>query len=270
VVRRWRMYAGLAALVLLVPVVLSNLLSRQTPPAEASPNVPRLRVEVVARYPHDTGAFTEGLELHDGRLYEGTGRTGQSDLRVVEPKTGGVRARAALPEPVFGEGITVVGRRIWQLTFQNEFAFLRDRDTLAEIRRVPYQGEGWGLCHDAARHRLVMSDGGARLTFRDPETFRPLGSVPVTVDGRSMRGINELECVGDKVWANVWRTDRIVRIDAVSGRVEAVADAAEVRSRSDADDADVLNGIASVPGTGTFLITGKLWRWTFLVRFTER
>jgi glutamine cyclotransferase len=239
-----------------------------SPAATGTPSVAeRLKVEVVAAFPHDTAAFTQGLELHDGVLYEGTGLTGQSELRTVDPETGGVLERVALPETVFGEGITVVGDRIWQLTFLNEFAFRRDRATLAEIDRVGYTGQGWGICHDAARQRLIMSNGSAELTFRDPETFAPLSSVPVTLDGAPLANINELECVGDKVWANVWLTDQIVRIDPNTGTVEAVVDASGLLSESEQQGADVLNGIAATPEPGVFLITGKFWPKMFRVRF---
>jgi glutamine cyclotransferase len=233
----------------------------------AAQRAERLRVEVLATYPHDTAAFTQGLELHDGLLYEGTGLTGQSELRIVEPETGDVRDRVALPDTVFGEGITVVGERIWQLTYLSEFAFLRDRSTLTEVGRVEYAGQGWGLCHDPFRERLVMSSGAAELTFRDPETFAPLSSVPVTLDGEPLRNINELECVGDKVWANVWLTDQIVRIDPGTGIVEAVVDASGLLTESERQQADVLNGIAATPEAGVFLITGKLWPKLFRVRF---
>lgn len=238
------------------------------PAAQASQPVEQLRVEVLASYPHDTDAFTQGLEIHDGVLYEGTGRYGQSDLRTVEVETGEVGDRVRLPESVFGEGITVVGQRIWQLTFQEEFAFLRDRSTLAETKRVEYTGEGWGLCYDPTRDRLVMSNGDPRLTFRDPETFDRLASVTVTLDGQPVTRINELECVDGKVWANVWRTDQILRIDPATGTVGAVVDASGLLTESEQAGADVLNGIAAVPCTDTFLVTGKLWPRMFLVRFS--
>lgn len=252
---RWMALAGLAAAVVA--------------PVQASAAPQQLRVEVLASYPHDTGAFTQGLELRGDLLYEGTGRYGRSDIRVVEPSTGAVRARVALPDSAFGEGITIVGQRIWQLTFLEQYAFLRDRATLGEIRQVAYDGEGWGLCHDPARRRLVMSNGSADLTFRDPDTFAPLASVTVTRDGEPLRAINELECVGDAVWANVWLTDQIVRIDPDTGVVDAVVDASGLLTEAEEAGADVLNGIAAVPCTDTFLITGKLWPRTFHVRFTD-
>lgn len=255
-----------AALTALVTAVLPAS-AQAAPVAQPPDTVQQLRVEVLASYPHDRAAFTQGLEIHDGVLYEGTGLYRQSDLRIVEPTTGEVRQRVALPDTAFGEGITLVGDRIWQLTFLEEFAFLRDRDTLAEISQVGYTGQGWGLCHDPGRGRLVMSSGQPELVFRDPETFDALGSVPVTLDGQPLPDINELECVDGQVWANVWRTDRIVRIDPETGVVNAVVDAAGLLTESEQVGVDVLNGIAAVPCTDTFMITGKLWPRLFLVRF---
>jgi glutamine cyclotransferase len=266
---RWLAIAALTTVGVVVATFVTDLTEERVPTTQAAENVPRLRVQVLARYPHDTKAFTQGFELHDGLLYEGTGLTGESEMRIVQPETGQVRSRVALPDSVFGEGITLVDDRIWQLTFQNEFAFVRDRSTLAELQRVNYSGEGWGLCHDPARARLVMSNGSDRLTFRDPRTFEQLASIPVTLDGAPLERINELECVGDRVWANVFTTDQIVRIDPASGRVEAVVEAAGLLTEDEARNADVLNGIAAVPGTDTFMITGKFWPWTFLVRFAQ-
>lgn len=230
-----------------------------------SGSVPHLRTEVINTLPHDRSSFTQGLELADGTLYEGTGLRGSSLLRATDPAGGSVLAEEPLPARFFGEGITVTGDRIWQLTWQEGVAFERDRRTLRELRRVRYDGEGWGLCHDGSR--LVMSDGGDRLTFRDPSSFEPVGSVRVTLDGNPVRELNELDCSHGAVWANIWQSDRIVRIDPASGRVTAVVDASGLLPPEQAARAGVLNGIASVPGTDEFLLTGKNWPTTFRVRF---
>jgi glutaminyl-peptide cyclotransferase len=242
----------------------------------AGGEVAQLAVEVIERYPHDTAAFTQGLELHEGVLYESTGLYGESDMRTVELATGEVIELVELPDTAFGEGMTIVDDQIWQITWQEQIAFLRDRATLAELDQVSYTGEGWGICHDEGNDRLVMSNGTPELTFRDPTTFESTGTVTVTRDGQPLQRINELECVGDKVWANVWQTDEIVCIDPQTGVVESVVNAAGLLTPEEAAAADVLNGIAAAPGLsttsgpGTFLITGKLWPWLFLVQFVPR
>jgi glutaminyl-peptide cyclotransferase len=236
-----------------------------SPPRDDQPA--KQRAEVLAVVPHDTTAFTQGLELVDGVLYEGTGRKGSSTLRALDPASGEVRAQVALPADLFGEGITVVGSTIWQLTWRDGVAIQRDRSTLAELRRVSYPGEGWGICHDATAGRLVMSDGTDRLTFRDPQTFQPVGQTRVTSGGSPITRINELECVPGAVLANIWATDTVVRIDLASGRVMAEVDLSGLLPAGEQDGADVLNGIAAVPGTDQFLVTGKQWPKLFRVRF---
>jgi glutamine cyclotransferase len=235
-------------------------------PTQTPSPVPTLRPEVLAELPHDPSAFTQGFEIDDGVLYEGTGLEGHSQLRELDPDTGAVRRSVPLRSELFGEGITVAGDRIWQLTWRNGVALEWDRAALTLRREVPVQGEGWGLCDDGTR--LVRSDGTDHLRFHDPVTFTEQGSVAVTLDGAPVDRLNELECVDGQVWANVWQTDRIVRIDPTSGRVTAVVDAADLLDPARRADTDVLNGIAAVPGDdGTFLVTGKLWPVMFRVRF---
>jgi len=232
-----------------------------------------LRADVLEEIPHDPEAFTQGFELVDGVLYEGTGLEGSSTMRATDPETGEVRQEVPLPDDLFGEGITVVDDTIWQLTWQEGIAIRRNRATLAEAGRATYDGEGWGLCHDPAANRLIMSNGTDRLSFRDPETFDETGDTEVRdSDGEPVAELNELECVPDQdgriqVYANVWKTDEIVRIDPASGRVTATIDLSGLLSEDERADVDVLNGIAAIPGTNEFLVTGKLWPTTFRVRF---
>lgn len=232
------------------------------------PGVARLRVQVLATVPHDPTAFTEGFELSaDGRtLWEGTGLTGASQLRATDPVTGAVRRAVDLPSSQFGEGVTVLPDRIWQLTWKDGVVYERDPATLAVRRTLPYDREGWGMCHTATD--VVTSDGGADLVLRDPATFAARRTVPVTLGGVPVDRLNELDCGdGHTVWANVWQTDDLVGIDIASGRVTAVVDASGLRPRSTEDDPDaVLNGIAAIPGApGEFLLTGKRWPTTFRV-----
>ncbi|GAB3283000.1 glutaminyl-peptide cyclotransferase [Parasphingorhabdus pacifica] len=228
-------------------------------------SVPHLRAHVIDVHPHDRSSFTQGLELADGTLYESTGLRGESMLRAIDPDSGHVHRQTRLPANFFGEGITVTGDRIWQLTWQEGVAIERDRQSLRELRRVRYSGEGWGLCHDGTR--LVMSDGSSLLTFRDPRSFDRVGEITVTSGGEPIESLNELECVDGQVWANVWGSDQVLRIDPGTGHVKAVVDASGLLTADEAADADVLNGIAAVPGTDEFLLTGKNWPHVFRVRF---
>ena len=225
----------------------------------------RLRVQVVESYPHDPGAFTQGLVLAGGRLFESTGLEGRSSLREVELKSGKVLRRLDVPAPVFAEGLALVGTRLFQITWKHGQAFTYDRDTFKKGATFDYEGEGWGLCYNG--QDIVMSDGSARLTFRGPETFRPVREITVRSGGQPVDQLNELECVGPHVYANVWMTDRIVRIDPKSGEVLATIDAANLLAPAERFGVDVLNGIAHDPATDTFLITGKLWPRMFRVRF---
>jgi glutaminyl-peptide cyclotransferase len=225
-------------------------------------------VQVLATLPHDPTMFTQGLEIADGVLYEGSGRVGQSRVRAVAlngADPGPVLEEVALPAPLFGEGITVTETRLWQLTWTDGVAIERDPVTLAERRRVGYQGEGWGLCD--AGDRLVMSDGSDRPTFRDPVTFAATGRTAVRLDGEPVHRLNELECAGGVVWANVWQTDRILRIDPGTGSVTGVVDASGLLDPRQRIGTDVLNGIAAIPGTDEFFVTGKNWPTLFRVRF---
>ncbi len=225
----------------------------------------RLVARVVAAYPHDPKAFTQGLLWHGGALYESTGLYGESSLRRVELATGTVQKRVDLPSRLFGEGLALVGDRLVQLTWQEEVALVWDVDTFARRGEHRYSGEGWGLCYDG--RRLVMSDGSARLRLRDPQTFAVVGELAVTLDGQAVERLNELECAEGAVYANVLGSDSIVRIDPASGRVGAVVDASALLSPLERGGADVLNGIAYRPETGTFLVTGKLWPRLFEVVF---
>ncbi len=248
------------------PLVEESLTSRSTDGPAGTPEVPVLRAEVLAEVPHDPSAFTQGLELHDGVLYEGTGLAGKSQLRELDPATGELRRVAPLPGQLFGEGIAVADDTVWQLTWRDGVVLEWDRATLAVRRELPLAGEGWGLCSDG--ERLVRSDGSDLLYFHDPDTFAETGSVAVTLRGTPVTRLNELECVGGEVWANVWQTDELVRIDPGTGAVTAVVNAVALLDPQRRVSADaVLNGIAAL-GDDEYLLTGKLWPVSFRVRLT--
>ena len=248
---------------------VSSLVTSCGAAAAGATEVERLRPTVLAEIPHDPTAFTQGFEVAGDALYEGTGLVGHSQLRELDPATGALRRAVAVPAgtsgaATFGEGITVVDTRIWQLTWRDGVAIEWDAASLTPLRRVAVDGEGWGLCRDG--DRLIRSDGTDRLRFHDPLTFAETGSVAVTGRGAPVTAINELECVDGQVWANIWQRDRIVRIDPTDGRVTAEVDAAGLLDDARRRRADVLNGIAHL-GDGEFLLTGKYWPAAFRVRF---
>jgi glutaminyl-peptide cyclotransferase len=233
--------------------------------AEQSKPVERLRVEVVRTYPHDRNAFTQGLLLDNGVLYESTGLVGRSSLRQVELATGRVIKKIDVPPPIFAEGLALVGERLFQLTWQNYQAFVYSRRTFAREAEFKYQGEGWGLCYTGKE--LVMSNGSAELTFRKPSDFSVIRTLRVTMNAAPLPQLNELECVDGVIYANVWTQDLIVRIDPATGHVTARIDAANLLSPMERQADAVLNGIAYDPADKTFLITGKLWPKLFRVKF---
>jgi glutaminyl-peptide cyclotransferase len=224
-----------------------------------------LKVQVLRTYPHDRRAFTQGLVWRDGSLYESTGMVGQSSLRRVDLASGDVKQRIDVPPPFFAEGLADVGNRLFQLTWQHGRVFVYDKSTFGRVGEFAYQGEGWGLCHDSKT--LVMSDGSDTLTVRSPADFSVVRRIRVTLAGRARNRLNELECVGRDVYANVWQTETIVRIDPASGQVTAQIDASGLLTPQERLGTDVLNGIAYDPADRTFLITGKWWPKLFRVKF---
>ncbi len=235
----------------------------------SSGTITPLIVEVIATYPHDDDAYTQGLVYAGpGRLYETTGRYGHSSLREVAIETGEIQREVELDDTYFGEGLALSDGRLIALTWKENTALVFDPDTFEQIATHDYDTEGWGLCDDG--RRLVMSDGSATLTFRDQQTFAAIGTVEVTSAGRPQAALNELECVDGLVYANVYLSDEIVVIDPTSGRVVGVVAAHNLLGAADAaelDDGEVLNGIAYDPDRGTFYLTGKHWPELFEVRF---
>ena len=265
---RRTLVAGALALAALAAVGWAFRSPEFAAPAEqAAPVVRSLSVKVHRAFLHDTAAYTQGLLWWDGKLYESTGQYGTSDLRRLDPATGAVEQLVDVSPAYFGEGLARVDDRLIMLTWKAERAFVFGLDRFDRRQTFRYRGDGWGLCNDG--RRLVMSNGSNRLTFRDPRTFEPLGDVAVTLRGLPLMQLNELECVGDSVYANVYQQDYLVRIDPASGRVTHQIDASGLLTRAEARRADVLNGIAFDPETERFYITGKLWPTMFEVTFEE-
>ena len=232
----------------------------------AAPRAIERSIRVVATYPHDTVLYTQGLEFVDDLLVESGGQTGESRLRVYDPESGEVLVDRPMSEDLFAEGSTVVGDRVWQLTYQTERGFVYDLDDLEPVSEFDYEGEGWGLCSFA--NRFVMSNGTDVLTFRSLDDFSVEGSVPVRLDGAPVENLNELECIesgsgsepGERVWANVYRSNVIYGIDPATGSVTDSVDLSELVPPGFEDDLDqVLNGIAHHRSTGRFWVTGKRW-----------
>lgn len=227
--------------------------------------VPVREVEVVAVYPHDTEAFTQGLFFKNGSFFESTGLYGRSSIRQVEPETGRVLRMEKLPDKLFGEGLAPVGNRLVQITWRARLGLVYDEATFRLLRALPLPGEGWGLAADGKR--LVLSDGSSLLRFLDPETLRVIGSVKVHDGDREVRHLNELEMIHDLLWANVWQTDRIARIDVATGRVVDWIDLSGLPIPPQERGPDrVLNGIAHDREKDRIFVTGKRWSRLFEIR----
>ena len=227
--------------------------------ASAQAATPVYRYRVVHVYPHDTSAYTEGLFYKDGYLYESTGEAGESTVRKVELESGKVVQRHDLPAQYFGEGIVDWGPHIVQLTWKDQLGFVYDLSSFQQLRTFNYPGEGWAMTRDDKR--LYMSDGSAVLRVLDPETLATVGSILVTDDGQPVLNLNELEWVKGEIYANVWMTDRIARIDPATGHVKGWIDLTGLFDTSKLPDPtnDVLNGIAYDAQHDRLFVTGKRW-----------
>ncbi|WP_342319263.1 glutaminyl-peptide cyclotransferase [Corynebacterium mayonis] len=252
---------GLNVRLLSVPCVLLLLSACSGQPVA---DVEQLRAEVQQRYDFNEGSFTQGLELaDDSSLYVATGQVGQSRLYRVNLEGEELQSVDLDPE-FFGEGITRVGDHLWQLTWKDGVALKRDAATLEELDRVDIEGEGWGIC--SRGDEVIYSDGTSKLRRMDPDSLAERERFEVTLEGSPVAGLNELECVGSDVYANIFLTTDIVRIDAATGEVTAVIDASGLENNAVADPNNVLNGIAHIPGSKEFYLSGKRWPDLYRVR----
>lgn len=228
---------------------------------------------VVAEHPHDPTAFTEGLAFGArDRLYESSGLYGSSEVREVDPTTGRVLRRTPLSPTMFGEGLGLIHGRVVQLTWREHVALTYDAATLARSATTyPVGNDGWGLSLDAAHHRWVQSDGTNLLTFRDESSFAVVGHQPVTSSGKPLTLLNELEVVGNSVWANVWKTNVIDRIDLATGVVTETVDLSRLVPKGTTNIDSVLNGIAHRPGDPVtrLWVTGKRWPTMYEIRISR-
>jgi glutamine cyclotransferase len=220
--------------------------------------IPVYSYNIVNTYPHDPDAFTQGLVFEDGVLYEGTGLLGQSTLRRVELETGEVLQIREVPAEFFGEGITIYGDKIIQLTWQSHVGFVYDKNSFELLREFNYSTEGWGITHDG--EHLIMSDGTSTLHFLDPQTFEEISQLEVLDNNGPVTRLNELEYIQGEIYANIWQTDRIARISPETGRVVGWVDLEGLLTAEDrSEPVDVLNGIAYDADTDRLFVTGKLW-----------
>ncbi|GAB5492963.1 MAG: glutaminyl-peptide cyclotransferase [Phototrophicaceae bacterium] len=279
--------------IFLLLISLSFVISIQAQSTDAGyATVTEYTVEVLNTFPHDPTAFTQGLIVHEGTFYESTGLRGQSTLRQVEIETGDVINRVDVSrtseeleseQDYFAEGLELINGNLIQLTWQSNVAFVYDLETFEEIDVIDYEGQGWGLCTDD--DYIYMSDSTEYLAIREIDTFDLVGRMLVTINGSPVQAnlLNELECVGDYVYANLWQTDFIVQIDKYNGNIVGLIDASnlltdemirEIPNFTEDSSGNVsppngavLNGIAYNPDSDTFYITGKLWSRIFEVRF---
>jgi glutamine cyclotransferase len=238
--------------------------------ASARAAAPEYGYRIVHAYPHDPGAFTEGLFYLDGFLYESTGLEGRSSIRKEKLETGEVVQSRPIPPQYFGEGIVAWKDRLIELTWRSHVGFVYDLKTFAPLSEFQYPGEGWALTRDA--HRLIMSDGTADLRFLDPDTLKETGRVRVTDEGRPVDQLNELEYVKGEVFANIWQTDRIARIDPATGKVVGWIDLTGLLGDADRGVApvDVLNGIAYDAKSDRLFVTGKLWPKLYEIKLVRK
>ena len=267
--------SALAVAVIVALLAIGSLRSNSTgqssgtsvkePTTNSGEGARKISYEVVNSYPHDPRSFTQGFLWHDGGFYESTGQYGQSKLRRLEFPSGKVLKEISLSPELFGEGLALVDSRLIQLTWKSHLGFVYDLTTFRVLQEFSYDTEGWGLAYDGKN--LVLSDGSSDLFYLDPQTFKPVRKLAVRMNGQPISELNELEFIEGEIWANVWQTDLIVRIDPSTGLVTSFLDLKEILAPSDkAGPEAVLNGIAYDGEQKRIFVTGKLWPRIFEVR----
>ena len=252
--------------VMRMPLLILSLLLWVPLYAQEQPK--RYSYNVLNSYPHDIDSFTQGLFYHEGHLYEGTGKNGLSSLSKINLQDAEVLLSKRLSRRYFGEGIEMVDDRIFQLTWQSHMVFVYDKDSFEQLGTHYNATEGWGLAYNGSQ--LIMSDGTAKLQFIDPETFVPEHEVEVTLNGNPLNNLNELEFIDGEVWANIWQTDFIVRIDPATGKVNSIIDFSGLSDQTRLGSAEaVLNGIAWDREQQRLFVTGKHWAHLFEVELVE-
>jgi len=243
----------------------SNVAAVNRPTTASDGRARQAAYGVVNSYPHDPTSFTQGLLWHDGGFYESTGQYGQSKLRRLEFPSGRVLRETSLSAELFGEGLALIDSRLIQLTWKSHRGFVYDLSTFRQLQEFRYDTEGWGLTYDGKN--LILSDGSSDLFYLDPETFKPARKLAVKMNGQPIRELNELEFIDGEIWANVWQTDLILRIDPSTGLVTSFLDLKGILAPSDKSGSeDVLNGIAYDAAQKRIFVTGKLWPRIFEIK----
>jgi glutamine cyclotransferase len=256
---------------LLSAVILAGIFacSNSSPAGQAADAVPLYSYQVVNSWPHDAEAYTQGLVFHDGTLFESTGLRGSSSLRRVELKSGKVKKKLEVARPFFAEGMTIFHDKIYQLTWQEQKGFVYDLKKFKPDGEFAYEGEGWGLTHD--NQSLILSDGTNRIRFLDPTSFQVQRTISVYDNGQPLAELNELEYIKGEIYANIWKTDRIVRIDPATGKINAWIDMAGLRRWAENNPSEnCLNGIAYDAENDRIFVTGKRWPQLFEIRLVRK
>lgn len=260
--------AARARVIIALTVVVLALSAHSGAEAQTGAAIERFGYEVLEKIPFDRSNFVQGLQIVDGRLYLGTGRYGESRLREYAFPAMTLTRERELLASLFGEGITRFGAHIYQLTWRAGQILVYEAGTFEEVATHRIDTEGWGITHDGTS--LIYSDGTPVVRFLDPNTLRRQREITVTLNGRPLPRLNELEYIDGEIWANVWMTNQLVRIDPADGRVVAIIDLRGLLDPADrAADTDVLNGIAQDPATGDVWVTGKRWPWLYRIRLRE-
>ncbi len=229
----------------------------------------KLGYQIVSTRPHDKTAYTQGLQMTGGRLFESTGLHGESTVRELEPATGKILRKRPLAKTVFGEGLTIIGQEMWVLTWKENTVYVLEPDTFKPIRTHTYKGEGWGLTTDGKQ--LIMSDGSSDLKFINPKDFTVVKTLAVKDRKSSVKNLNELEWIDGQIFANIYLTDRIARISPETGQVTGWLDLAGLKNQlTPPNRAEVLNGIAHDPASGNLLVTGKYWPQMFEIKIVKK
>jgi len=256
-----------AWLILILSVMLLSCSGTDDQNSNPDPSIPEtLYVNIIGTLPHDTSAFTQGFEIHDGILWESTGQYGYSTLRKLNPLDGSIIETYPLPDTLFGEGITIMNEKIYQLTWQSGIVLEWGIQNPLPLVSDTIETDGWGICSINST-TVVTSDGTSTLSFRDISNFDTYQTVTVNIDGDPVNLLNELEYTGGYIYANKYYSDNIYRIDPTTGNVTALINASSLMSGSDGINAGVLNGIAWDPEREAFLLTGKNWPTIFIVTF---